>query len=212
MMGARWAGRVIVTGNGVVPSEFERGECLDHPRPYVFTAARFTRGKGLDILIRALKQLHDAGQEIDLILAGDGPEEAALRWLTATLGLERYVRFWGLASHRQVAALMNGCALFVLPSLQEAFGITCLEAMVCRKAVVATRCGGIPEVVRDGETGLLVAPGDPVQLSEAISALLRDPERRAALGRRGREVALAEYSWSAVADRYLQAYALALGE
>jgi glycogen synthase len=210
MMGTAWDGQVVITGNGVAPDELQTDERFDHPRPYLFAAARFIPKKGLDVLIRAMRQIDAAGLDVDLILAGSGPEEAALRSLAGELGLEQRVRFWGTASRREIAALLNGCALFVLPSLWEAFGIASLEAMVCGKAVVASDCGGIPEVVRDGETGLLVPPGDAVALSQAITTLLHDDTRREAFGRRGRAIALGEWSWSAVADRYLQAYACAL--
>jgi glycosyltransferase involved in cell wall biosynthesis len=211
MMGASWSGHVVVTGNGVEQRELDQIEPFQHPRPYLFTAARFTPKKGLDILIRATKQPIDEGFEIDLILAGDGPLDRTLRNLVEQLGLEDRVRFWGVATRREIAMLLRGCELFVLPSLWEAFGIAILEAMVCARAVVASRCGGIPEIVRANETGLLVPPGDVSALSQAIAGLLRDTDRREMFGRRGRDVALAEYSWSAVTDRYLQAYTTALG-
>jgi len=210
MMGAGWEGQVVVTGNGVEPRELQSDERFEHPRPYIFTAARLIPKKGLDVLIHALKWLHEAGEDVDLIGAGSGPLEESLRDLAQQLGLEQRVYFWGLANRRELAALLNGCVLFALPSLWEAFGIASLEAMICARAVVASNCGGIPEVVRDGETGLLVPPGDVAALGHAIASLLRDPARREALGRRGREVALSQFSWSAVTDRYLQAYAMVL--
>lgn len=210
MMGADWREAVVVTGNGVDPGELLTGRRYEHPRPFLFAAARFIPKKGLDVLIRAMRHLGDAGLDVDLILAGSGPEERPLRDLVGQLGLERRVTFWGVADRQEIAALLNGCALFVLPSLWEAFGIASLEAMVCGKAVVASDCGGIPEVVRSGETGLLVPPGDVVALAQAIAVLLQDSAAREAYGRRGREIALSEFSWNKVADRYLQAYSLAL--
>ena len=212
LMGDSWDGRVIVTGNGVEPSELQNTERFEHPRPYLFSAAHFTPKKGLDVLIRATKNLIDAGLDVDLILAGCGPLDETLRSLVRELGLDTRVRFWGLANRRQMAALLNGCVLFVLPSLWEAFGIVALEAMVCGKAVVATNCGGITEIVRHNETGILVKPGDVGGLSQAITALLRDPARLEALGQCGRQIALSEFSWGAVTDRYLQAYQIALAE
>jgi len=212
MMGDSWDGRVIVTGNGVEPRELQTTEKLEHPRPYLFSAAHFTPKKGLDILIRAMNNLIDAGLDVDLILAGCGPLDETLRSLVRELGLDTRVLFWGVANRREMAALLNGCALFVLPSLWEAFGIAALEAMVCGKAVVATNRGGIAEIVRYDETGILVKPGDVATLTQAIATLLRDPVKREALGQRGREVALSEFNWSTVADRYLQAYRVALAE
>ena len=162
------------------------------------------------MLIRALRYIHDAGLDVDLILAGAGPEDQRLRDLAAELGLAGRVRFWGVASRAELASLLHGCAVFALPSIWEAFGIASLEAMVCGKAVVASDCGGIPEVVRHGETGLLVPPGDAPALGAAMAELLRDQERAAAMGQRGRELALHEFTWSAVTDRYMEAYTIAL--
>ena len=212
LMGGSWDGSVIVTGNGVEPSELQTTERFEHPRPYLFAAAHFTPKKGLDVLIRAMNNLINAGLDVDLVLAGCGPLDETLRSLVRELGLNTRVLFWGVASRREMAALLNECALFVLPSLWEAFGIVALEAMVCGKAVVATNRGGIAEVVRHNESGILVEPGDVGALSRAIATLLRDPAQREALGQCGREVALSEFSWSAVTDRYLQAYAVALSE
>jgi glycosyltransferase involved in cell wall biosynthesis len=211
MMGAQWAEPLVVTGNGVEPDGLLDARRYQHPRPYLFAAARLIPKKGIDVLIRAMHQINTAGHDVDLIIAGGGPQEAALRSLTSQLGLERRIHFWGVARRPEIAALLQGCALFVLPSLWEAFGIAALEAMVCGKAVVASDCGGLPEVVRDGEYGLLVPPGDAFALSQAIITLLQDGERCALLGQRGSEIALSKYTWSAVTDRYLHSYALAQG-
>jgi glycosyltransferase involved in cell wall biosynthesis len=201
---------IIVTGNGVDASEFENVEPYSHPRPYLLTVGRLIEKKGVDVAIRAMKNLVDAGLDIDLMIAGSGPLDAALRQLAFELGVKARVIFWGDANRRDLAALMNGCALFVLPSIWEAFGIASLEAMVCGKAVVASRCGGIPEIVRDSETGCLVPPGDVNALSRAIFELQSDPARRDACGRHGREIARNEFNWQVVTERYLQAYALAM--
>ena len=210
MMGPAWPGRVIVTGNGVTPGDLQGAPPFEHPRPYILAAARFTPKKGIDVLIRALRLLRDTGLDVDLVLAGAGPEDQRLRELAAGLGLAERVRFWGIASRAELASLLHGCAVFALPSIWEAFGIASLEAMVCGKAVVASDCGGIPEVVRHGETGLLVPPGDAPALGTALAELLRDPGRACAMGQRGRGLALREFTWSTVTDRYMQAYRLAL--
>lgn len=91
-------------------------------------------------------------------------------------------------------------ALFVQPSFYETFGIACLEAMCFGLPVVATQVGGLPEVVEDGVTGILVPPNDPQALAEAVLSLLRDPERRRQMGRRGREKVLAQFTPERVAD------------
>jgi starch synthase len=97
--------------------------------------------------------------------------------------------------------------VFACPSLYEPLGIVNLEAMACGTAVVASAVGGIPEVVSDGETGLLVPPDDPDALAAGLNALIGDPGRAAALGRAGRERAVAEFGWQAVAAQTAALYA-----
>ena len=97
--------------------------------------------------------------------------------------------------------------MFACPSLYEPLGIVNLEAMACGTAVVGTRVGGIPEVVADGETGLLVPPDDPAALAAALNALIRDPARAAAMGAAGRERAATEFGWDAIAAQTADLYA-----
>ena len=98
---------------------------------------------------------------------------------------------------REVIQLLTHATVFACPSLYEPLGIVNLEAMACGTAVVGSRVGGIPEVVSDGETGLLVPPDDPAALAGALNALVADPGRAAAMGQRGRQRAVAEFSWAA---------------
>ncbi len=93
-------------------------------------------------------------------------------------------------------SLFRGCTLFVLPSRQEPQGIVSLEAMACAKPVVASRVGGVPEIVLDGETGLLVPGEDASALSSALETLLADPARAQKLGAAGRERALSQFTWT----------------
>ncbi len=102
--------------------------------------------------------------------------------------------------------LLSHALAFACPSVYEPLGIVNLEAMACGTAVVASRVGGIPEVVDDGVTGLLVPPGDPVALAAALNALARDPGRADAYGQAGRERAVAEFSWPTVAAATARLY------
>jgi alpha-maltose-1-phosphate synthase len=108
---------------------------------------------------------------------------------------------------REVIQLLTHATVFTCPSLYEPLGIVNLEAMACGTAVVASDVGGIPEVVTDGETGLLVPPDDPGALASALNSLLADPGRAEAMGRRGRERAIAEFSWPAIAEQTVALYA-----
>jgi len=102
--------------------------------------------------------------------------------------------------------LLSHATVFACPSLYEPLGIVNLEAMACGTAVVASAVGGIPEVVSDGETGLLVPPGDPAALAVALNALIGDPARAAAMGRAGRDRAIAEFGWQAIAAQTAALY------
>ncbi len=158
------------------------------------------------VVIEALALLRGRDVDCGLIVAGVGPLEQSLRGLVHDLDLDGRVRFAGAVDHARLAALYDGCAVFALASLREGLGIVCLEAMAHARAVVATRTGGIPEIVADGETGLLARPGDPADLADKLAIVLTDPARAAALGRRGRARVAERFTWPAVAARYLDSY------
>jgi starch synthase len=111
-----------------------------------------------------------------------------------------------MLSKREVIQLLSHSTLFACPSVYEPLGIVNLEAMACGTAVVASRTGGIPEVVADGETGLLVPPDDPAALADSINALTRDPERAKAMGTAGRERARTRFDWARIAEETAELY------
>jgi glycosyltransferase involved in cell wall biosynthesis len=102
--------------------------------------------------------------------------------------------------------LYNEAAVFACPSVYEPFGIINLEAMACETPVVATRVGGIKEVVVDGETGLLVPPGEPVKLGGALTRILEDPATAAKMGEEGRRHVLEHFTWDRIATKTLELY------
>lgn len=193
--------------NGIDLAEFDGAAPYAHPRPYILGIGRVVPQKGFDILLdayaRLLKRVPDAP---DLVIAGDGPERAGLQAQADALGLDRRVHLVGRADRPLAVSLFRGCTAFVLPSRQEPQGIVSLEAMACAKPVVAARVGGVPEVVLDGETGLLFPGGDAAALAGALESLLSDPERAAALGRRGRARAEEHFTWGRIADQYFEIY------
>ena len=111
-----------------------------------------------------------------------------------------------MLAKREVIQILSHATVFACPSLYEPLGIVNLEAMACGTAVVGSRVGGIPEVVAEGVTGLLVPPGDPEALGLALSELVQDPARAAEMGRLGRERAIAEFSWTTIAAQTAQLY------
>ena len=139
-----------------------------------------------------------------LLLAGDGPERGKLEQRCRAEGCCDVVTFLG--NLPAVEEVLAGADLFLLPSENESFGLAALEALACEVPVVATRIGGIPEVVDDGETGLLYAVGDVAGMSAGASALLADPERHRSFARRARERAIARFAESAIVARYRALY------
>jgi starch synthase len=215
--------RVWVIRNGIDTSEYApdpstaalraHGVALPPPygeRPYVLFVGRITRQKGLPVLLRAAASLDPAAQLVIAAGAADTPGLAAeVADLVAGLRETRSGVVWipSMLSKPEVIQLMSHATVFACPSVYEPLGIVNLEAMACGTAVVASCTGGIPEVVADGETGLLVPPGDPAALAGALNAILRDPARAAAMGQAGRARAEAEFSWSQVASRTAALYA-----
>jgi glycosyltransferase involved in cell wall biosynthesis len=199
-------GAVRVVYNGADVDEFASAVPFTHPRPYILSVGRLTEQKGMHVLVEALGLLRERGMDCDLIIAGSGPGAQRLRARAAALGLADHVHLEGSTGRARLGALYRGCAVFALAPVQEGFGIVSLEAMSCACAVVATRSGGIPEVVRDGETGLLARPGDPLDLADKLAALLADSARAAEMGRRGRARVAGQFTWPVVAARYLDAY------
>jgi glycosyltransferase involved in cell wall biosynthesis len=145
----------------------------------LLSVGRLHPQKGHRVLLDAMSAARAAGARLSLLVAGEGGERPALEAQVAALGLQGGVRF---AGRRDVRPLLAAADVFVFPSLYEAVGIALLEAMACALPVVASRTGGIPEVVEDGVSGILVAPGDADDLARALIALERDPERRRRLG------------------------------
>jgi glycosyltransferase involved in cell wall biosynthesis len=164
--------------------------------------------KGHAGLLRAFAAARAEVPELSLDLAGDGPLRQELEALAAELELADAVRFRGRIEG--IGREMEGAAAVVVPSLGEGFGMVALEAAERARPVVASRVGGLPEIVEHERTGLLVAPGDEQELAAALVELVRDPDRAAAMGRAARERALEEFSLDRCANRIDAIYRAAL--
>ena len=210
--------RVRVIRNGIDTIEYAadpgtdvlRRYGVEPARPTVVFVGRIARQKGLPVLLRAASAV-DPGAQL-VICAGqpDTPELAAeVTALVEHLQETRSGVIWlsGMLAKREVIQLLSHATAFACPSLYEPLGIVNLEAMACGTAVVASRVGGIPEVVDDGETGLLVPPDDPAALADGLNTLLRDPDRATWMGQRGRKRAIAEFGWPAIAAQTATLYA-----
>jgi rhamnosyl/mannosyltransferase len=174
----------------------------------VLFVGRLVPYKGLQTLLRAFRLVRKRTRSAQLAIVGSGPEQFRLEQVTTQLGLANAVRFLGPVPRARLREAYSACDLFVLPSRSrsEAFGIVLLEAMARSKPIVATHVGGIPYVIRDGETGILVPPLDPTSLAGAISQFLRDPRLRRRMGQAGRKRVLANFTRESVTTQLLKIY------
>lgn len=163
-----------------IKAEFVTGD-----QPLIGTVARFTEQKDVGTLLAAFARVLKAYPAARLVLVGRGEQEDELRAQTAELEIEEEVTFAGFRD--DVPALMRAFDIFVLPSRWEGFGLVFLEAMAASTPVIASDVSAIPEIVRDGETGILVDPGDVEGFADAIEILLADPELAELLGETGRQ-------------------------
>jgi alpha-maltose-1-phosphate synthase len=183
---------------------------IDPGRPSVVFVGRVTRQKGLQVLLRAAPRIAPEAQLVLCAGQADTPElQDEVSALASRLSADRSDVVWipGMLAKHEVIQILSHATVFACPSLYEPLGIVNLEAMACGTAVVASAVGGIPEVVEDGRTGLLVPPDDDAALAQAINALIDDPARAAELGARGRARAVAEFSWDSIAAQTADLYA-----
>ncbi|CUW25428.1 MULTISPECIES: glycogen synthase [Streptomyces] len=179
---------------------------IDPARPYVLFVGRITRQKGVPHLLRAVRDIDPGAQVVLCAGAADTPEiDREFQELFEELRRVRAGVFWipQMLPRTEVIQLLTRAAVFVCPSVYEPLGIVNLEAMACGTPVVASRVGGIPEVVADGRTGLLVdADGDFASgLARALDTVLGDPAAARRMGEAGRARAVGEFGWDAVARR-----------
>ena len=178
----------IYIHNGVNRNELDlplKVETRHDQDRYILCVAMHNEKKALDVLIRAVALLEDVEPPFKLILVGDGPLHQQLKDLAVSLGVHKRIAFLGFQGRAEVAKLLHGCEVFVLPSRSEPFGIAIIEAMACKKPVVATSVGGIPEIIENGKNGLLVVPDNPSALAEALRALLTNNDLRTTLAVNG---------------------------
>ncbi|MCK1820993.1 glycogen synthase [Streptomyces sp. XM83C] len=184
---------------------------VDPARPYVLFVGRITRQKGVGHLLRAVRSVDPAAQVVLCAGAPDTPEiDREFRALFGELSRVRDGVFWvpRMLPRPEVIQLLTHAAVFVCPSVYEPLGIVNLEAMACGTPVVASRVGGIPEVVDDGRTGVLVPVDDDFEqgLARVLDAVIGDPAAARAMGEAGRERAVREFGWDTVARRTVRLY------
>jgi len=175
-----------------------------HGGPWLLTVARLQWHKGIDTVMKALPVIRARYPNARYAVAGTGELLPQFERLARELGVGETVRFLGAVPEAELPALYNSADLYVGASrrvelLAEGFGISLVEASASGVAVVGGRSGGVPDAVRDGETGILVDPDDPAAVAAGINELLGNPERRKQLGTAGRKAVESYYNWDRVA-------------
>jgi len=211
--------KVITLHDGIDVAAFasgaeERGERLRRRlidlegQPLIAMVGRLSLEKGYRYFLESAKIIQALRPEVKFLILGEGPLRAELEGLAARLGIQEVVSFLGY--QRDVAGYMAASDLVVLSSLREGLPNALLEALALGKAVVASRVGGIPEVIRDRETGFLVPPKEPQKLAERILWLLERPEEAAKMGERGRVRVASAFSIEGLARKLAETYSQVL--
>jgi glycosyltransferase involved in cell wall biosynthesis len=168
------------------------------------TVGSLTWRKGHKYLIEAFADVSRRLANCSLVIVGEGPELDALRQLASGLGISERVIFAGFRN--DIAALIREFDVYVQPSIYESFGIVLLEAMAATKAVVATNVGGVPEIVSDGETGVLVSPENPGMIADALIRILGDEGARIRMAEKGRSRVVANFDIAQTVSKYQDVY------
>ncbi|HID32289.1 MAG TPA: glycosyltransferase family 1 protein [bacterium (Candidatus Stahlbacteria)] len=178
---------------------------------YILFVGRLVERKGVEFLIRAFDRIKD--QVLDrLVIVGSGPLYDGLRNLTNSFNLQARVQFTGFISGGELDRVISHCKVFCLPAVvdrkgdTEGLGVVLIEALEYGKPVIASRVGGITDVIIDGRTGILVRPGDVDALAQVLLRLIEDKELRRRLGEEGKRYVEERFSWSRITDRLIALY------
>jgi len=211
------ARRIVIAGAGMTPADvaggdgarFRRAQGIDGP--IVAALGALAPDKGTRELVQAVASLNESGRAVTLAIAGPSLSTFE-RWYTRLSEAQRAgTRLLGVISPEEKRDLFDAADIVALPSRTESFGIVFVEAWANRKPVIAANAGAVPDLVRDGENGLLVPFGDVPSLSAAIRRLLDDDELSRRFGEAGYEIAMRDYTWEAVHERVKQAFEIAIG-
>ena len=192
------SGNVVVTPFGIDTNQFCKNKLI---RSDVFTIGiikSLETHYGIDYLINAFEIVvrKYPFKKLRLVICGQGTKSDEYKKLVTELKLNQQVSFTGKIPYEEVPAMHNTFNLFVCPSLNESFGVSVLEASACEVPVIASNVGGLPEVVADGESGILVKPGNTKEIADAISYFIDNPEMQERFGKAGRRFVIDNFDWS----------------
>ena len=195
---------VGVVGDGFDPEEFKSPSPYENSAPYLLAMGRLVHKKGFDLLIRAFSLIAHEFPQVHLLIAGDGEERKSLENLIAEINLRDCVKLLGFADRSTSLALFWGCEFFVLSSRLEPFGIVVAEAMAAHKAVLATRSGGVVDLMQPGLNGLVV-DAEVESLANGMRQMLSNPDETRAMGERAAQ-SIQKHTWAAVTDEFIKVF------
>jgi glycosyltransferase involved in cell wall biosynthesis len=212
----RYRAKIVAIPYGVNIAEFDipysKDECRDKlelpiDENIILFVGALSLYKGPDVLLKAMPKIIKEVPNTRLIFAGSGEMKEELEMLSKRLDIEKHVKFAGFVEKKVKTMYYKAADIFCLPSTMntESFGIVNLEAMACSVPIVASNIGGIPGVVKDGENGLLVPPGDTNALADTMIYLLENEEVREKMGKNGRKK-VEDYSWEKIAEMTEKVY------
>lgn len=218
----KYKDKIVVIPNGIKIEDFEipfsreqcrEKLCLPLNTNMILFVGNLIQYKGPDILVNAMPMIAKDVPDTKLVFVGSGGMRAELEELSKKLGVEKHVKFIGFVEERLKPLYYKAADIFCLPSMMstESFGIVNLEAMACGVPIVASKIGGVPDVVKGGENGLLVPPKDSEKLADAIIYLLENEGVRKKMGENGREK-VEGYSWERVAEETEKVYKRVISE
>lgn len=208
IMGSDFKARRFIIPNAVDTSKYTPPEREPEDNIVLFVG-RLVYRKGLHVLVRATQRVRS--KDFKLYIVGGGYMELPIRMLAKAYGVEDRVELLGVVPERDKVELYRKAKIVVVPSIfNESFGIVALEAMATGRPVIASRVGGLEDVVVNGETGILVEPGSEEKLAEAIETLLEDEAYRRKLGAKARRLVEERYSWDTIVDRIIDVYNYAI--
>ncbi len=202
---------IEVIPNFICPSQYKRlpdsplrTELAPNGERLLVHVSNFRPVKRPNDCVEILAKVRAASENAKLIMVGDGPERSAVQYRAEQLGVKEFTAFVGKQSN--ISDYLGVADIFLLPSELESFGLAALEAQACEVPVIATRIGGIPEVINDGESGFMSDIGDIEKMSNDTLKLLRNEEMRLAFGKKGRELAVQRYSTDRIIPQYIDFY------
>ncbi len=197
----------IVIPNGVSTKKFKPREIERDGEPVILYVGRLVPKKGIDVAIISMKKVIEKYPNAKLVIAGRGKMMPILKSMVAILGIEKNVEFLGYVNDNFLPYLYNSADVFVLPSIMaESFGIVLLEAMSSGLPIVATKVGGIVEVLENGKYGILVEPGNAKEMADGIIKILEDEQLSNNLSIKGRKIVMQKYSWEKISNKIIKVY------